>query len=237
MSASPPAPRRASLEHGNKAAPWHTALLVSLMLAVAVTGALSSRAEAPLPPRPDTRILLASVYFPMALVQCGLALYVCRVGRGRSRLRELLGESPRTARRLAADCALALVGWVAIHAIDAAWMSLTRGAPAPSSLLPGNGVERLGWAAVALSAGFCEEVVYRGYLQSQLAWFTRREGAGILLQALLFGIAHGEQGGAAALRSVVYGVLFGVVARWRRSLWPGIVCHVAIDLTSGFIHA
>lgn len=116
-------------------------------------------------------------------------------------------------------------------------MSLTRGAPTPSSLLPGNGVERLGWAAVALSAGFCEEVVYRGYLQSQLAWFTRREGAGILLQALLFGIAHGEQGGAAALRSVVYGVLFGVVARWRRSLWPGIVCHVAIDLTSGFVHA
>ncbi|HEX7668488.1 MAG TPA: CPBP family intramembrane glutamic endopeptidase, partial [Polyangiaceae bacterium] len=76
-------------------------------------------------------------------------------------------------------------------------------------------------------------VVYRGYLRTQLAAFTRSMPLAVVLQGLLFGIAHGEQGLAIATRVAVYGVGLGGLAAWRRSLLPGILCHVALDLTSG----
>jgi hypothetical protein len=87
---------------------------------------------------------------------------------------------------------------------------------------------------LAVSVGFCEEVVFRGYLQTQLTAFTGSRGLGIVLQAALFGIAHAEQGGASALRITGYGIILGGLAQLRRSLLPGIVSHVAIDLVSGF---
>ena len=48
-------------------------------------------------------------------------------------------------------------------------------------------------------------------------------------------MAHGDQGLAVALRFGVYGVMLGALARWRRSLWPGIVCHIGIDVASGLL--
>ena len=54
-----------------------------------------------------------------------------------------------------------------------------------------------------------------------------------MLQALLFGMAHGGQGLAIALRFAVYGVMLGAFAYCRRSLIPGIACHAGIDVASG----
>ena len=78
----------------------------------------------------------------------------------------------------------------------------------------------------AVTVGFCEEVIYRGYLQTQLTAFTGRASIAVVLQAALFGIAHGEQGLAVVVRFTLYGVLFGGLARWRRSLLPGIAAHI-----------
>jgi hypothetical protein len=38
-------------------------------------------------------------------------------------------------------------------------------------------------------------------------------------------------------RIALYGVGFGALARWRRSLAPGIVCHVWTDLASGLLRS
>ena len=51
----------------------------------------------------------------------------------------------------------------------------------------------------------------------------------------MFGLAHGEQGASAAARAALYGAGLGALARWRRSLAPGIVCHVWTDLASGLL--
>lgn len=50
------------------------------------------------------------------------------------------------------------------------------------------------WIVMALSAGFCEELIFRGYLQRQISDLTDSAVAAVLLQALLFGLAHGYQG-------------------------------------------
>ena len=220
---------------------WHTALLVALILLVFVTGSLLQGhggvqlpSRVPAEPRSSR---LVSVYLPLLLVNWGLSLYVTRLFLPRNELQELLGRGWSRPRHACVDIALAIALAVLIRVLDA-WLQRVAVGPnaALSSLLPSTGAERLAWVLVASSVGFCEEVVYRGYLQRQLSAFCGSASAGIVLQALLFGLAHGEQGPAAALRVGLYGLLFGALARTRRSLLPGILCHVGLDLASGLLH-
>jgi membrane protease YdiL (CAAX protease family) len=216
---------------------WHTAILIAVIIGVATTGTLLRPSGAPSPSPASAGSRITTVYLPMVIVQWGLALYVCRIARPRSALGPLLGERWKSPRRAAVDVALALAGWLLIQAFELAWARLLgQGAPASVlAVLPHTWLERVAWVVVSVSAGFCEEVVYRGYLQTQLTAFTRRAGVAVVLQAALFGIAHGEQGARAIVRVALYGLAFGALARWRRSLWPGIVCHAWTDLASGLL--
>ncbi|HSU41817.1 MAG TPA: CPBP family intramembrane glutamic endopeptidase [Polyangiaceae bacterium] len=101
-------------------------------------------------------------------------------------------------------------------------------------LLPLTRVERAVWCAVALSAAFSEEVVYRGYLARELTRLSARPAVGVLGQAVLFGLAHGEQGSGTMLRFFVYAVGLALVAAARRSLVPCIIGHASVDLLAGF---
>ena len=158
---------------------------------------------------------------------------VSRLFLSRNMLLELLGDVRwHGARRAAVDLALAAAVFAFVELFEALsthGLSAGRNA-APSALLPRTEAERLTWVLVAFSVGFCEEVVYRGYLQRQLAALTGRASVGIAAAAVLFGIAHAEQGFGPATRIALYGLVLGGLARSRRSLLPGIVCHVAIDL-------
>jgi len=217
---------------------WHTAALVALLLAVAVTGTLlqahgaTSRASQASARLASGRIF--AQYVPLLIVNWGLFAYCALLFREPAALAALLGERWRSAGRVCADLGLALGTGILILSLEFASrrvFALGRNA-AVVSLLPSTGAERLTWALVAVSVGFCEEVVYRGYLQTQLGAFTRSRSLGIVLQAALFGLAHLEQGPAAAARIAVYGLLLGALCAWRRSLLPAIACHVAIDLAS-----
>ena len=177
------------------------------------------------------------MYLPIIAAQFSLAFYVCRVGRSQSAFAALLGRRWSTIRVFLSDAALAASGWLLLEASEFAWGTFAgRGIPASvSALVPHTWFARLAWVLVSVVVGVCEELVYRGYLQVQLTAFTRRGSLGIGLQAALFGIAHAEQGAATAVRFAVYGLAFGALARWRRSLLPGILCHVWTDLTSGLL--
>ena len=101
------------------------------------------------------------------------------------------------------------------------------------NLLPRTPAEIAIFLALALTAGFCEEVTFRGYLQRQFAALTRATAGGILLQGIAFGAAHGYQGWRLMLVIAVYGCLFGLLARWRRSLRPGMLAHFLQDGIGG----
>lgn len=91
------------------------------------------------------------------------------------------------------------------------------------------------WMLLALTAGFCEEVIFRGYLQKQLGLMTRSAAAGLLLQGIIFGVAHGYQGAKFMLAIAVYGCMFGWLAYWRRSLRPGMIAHFLQDGVTGLL--
>jgi membrane protease YdiL (CAAX protease family) len=209
---------------------------VALIVTVALTGLAVRVAAGPSPGvAPGSRVGL--VYLPTLVVQWALVFYVCRVGRPQSVLKQLLGHPWNTSRRACVDGAIAISTFVFIHAVESFWPHsfATRQSASLLVALPQTATEQLVWIAVAVSVGFAEEVVYRGYLLAQLSAFTGSTAAGVVLQATLFGLAHSDQGVSAAIRIAIYGIGFAVVALARRSLLPGIVSHAAIDIVSGVV--
>ena len=197
---------------------WHTVALVAVIVLVAITGTLAKAPSAVGP-------LISTVYLPTILVEAMLVFYVARAFRPRSVLRDLVGRAVPTD----ALVALALAAFVITTEL-----AVGRASAQAHAILPRTGPERAFWIAVAASVGFTEELVYRGYLVVQLRAFTASTLAAVALQAVLFAIAHANQGAYAMLRFGVYALAFGAVAVWRRSLVPTIVCHVGIDALAAF---
>jgi membrane protease YdiL (CAAX protease family) len=102
-------------------------------------------------------------------------------------------------------------------------------------MMPQTPSEAILWILVSLTAGFCEEVIFRGYLQRQFSALTRSFVGGIGLQAIAFGLSHGNQGWKLMLLITVYGACFGLLAHWRRSLRPGMLAHALQDIAGGLI--
>src|SRR5580693_7435371 len=100
-------------------------------------------------------------------------------------------------------------------------------------LAPVTGLEMMLFLVLSISAGFCEELVFRGYLQQQFARMGRRIWVGVALSALVFGGAHGYEGVAGVLLIAAYGAMFGVLALLRRGLRTGMIAHAWHDSISG----
>jgi membrane protease YdiL (CAAX protease family) len=98
---------------------------------------------------------------------------------------------------------------------------------------PHGPIEIVLWIVLAISAGICEEIVFRGYLQRQLIALTRSTWAGVAGAAVVFGAGHVYQGWRAAAAIALYGALLGVASRRFRDLRPGIVAHAAEDIIGG----
>lgn len=101
------------------------------------------------------------------------------------------------------------------------------------ALAPHTVAELLVWIGLSLSAGFCEEFVFRGYFLRQFSSPLHAVWFGVLVSSLLFGIAHGYQGFGGMLSITVYGALFCVLALLRSSLRPGMIAHAWQDIFTG----
>jgi hypothetical protein len=103
-----------------------------------------------------------------------------------------------------------------------------------AQLAPANAGEVTAWTLLCLFVGFAEEVVFRGYLQRQfIGWARGGVIAGVLFSAVVFGAAHAYQGVRSMILLAVFGVLFSVLALFRRSLRAGMFAHSWHDLIAG----
>ena len=100
-----------------------------------------------------------------------------------------------------------------------------------SALIPTTTQERLIWAAVAISAGICEEIVFRGWLLSTLHSALRLDGTAlVLVAAVLFGLAHSYQGITGMILTAFAGAVFCALYVATGSLLVPIALHILIDL-------
>jgi membrane protease YdiL (CAAX protease family) len=52
----------------------------------------------------------------------------------------------------------------------------------------------------------------------------------VLAQAVLFGVCHWYQGSKLVITIMVLGLLYGILAHWRKSLRPGMISHAWSDI-------
>jgi CAAX protease family protein len=84
---------------------------------------------------------------------------------------------------------------------------------------------------IAVTAGFTEEVVARGYAQTRLEQLRAPTAVVILLPTLLWGSLHVYQGLGVALTISGLGLMYAWYYHRTRRLWPLILAHSLFDMT------
>jgi len=100
-------------------------------------------------------------------------------------------------------------------------------------LLPVNLVEYLPYSALAITAGVCEEFVYRGFAIAAFAKAGLPLWLVVLLSSVLFGLAHAYQGRGGILSTGIFGVLLALGRLGFGSLVPVMMWHAGLDLAAG----
>lgn len=123
--------------------------------------------------------------------------------------------------------------WRAITRLDEDGLAALRSQmDAVADFLPRTDREAAAFRRLAVTAGICEEIVYRGYLIWYLAAYAGAWPAALLAGAA-FGLFHLYQGAGGVVKTGLTGTVMGILYVGTGSLlWPAIL-HAAIDLQGG----
>lgn len=221
---------------------WHTLLIIAVILGNSFLG--SSKLEHVGSGTQGSRLLLYGGTFILELVLVLLIWLGIRL-RG-VRVRDLIGGRWNTVEDFLLDVGLAVgflvasllllfvlriaLGVVDLHNLQKSQDEAMRtlGALAPHSYL-----EAGFFVVLSVSAGLFEEIIFRGYLQRQSQALANSAVIGILVSGILFGLAHGYQGWRNMIVIAVFGLFFGIMAHFRKSLRPGMIAHGLQDSAAG----
>ncbi len=135
-----------------------------------------------------------------------------------------------------------LVGAAIIATLQ--WLNLRRVSRIPVELrgplqaiaeriLPQSGVELPPYFALAITAGLCEEFLYRGFAMAALTQAGLAASLVVLVSSVLFGLAHSYQGRGGIVMTFAVGLVLGVSRLTYNSLIPAVFWHSAIDIMAG----
>lgn len=243
------------VQPGALAPAWHTVVLITAILALSVSGASRLAHLHSTHSRLATYVATGGMELAM-LGWVALGLRLNNVA-----LRSLFGEIEGGLHSIVQDVGIAFAFWMGsltiLSTLGILWFSVeaavarhyaaVHGGHAPTldaarqesvralaQLAPVTGQEIAGWVLLCLLVGVVEETLFRGYLQRQFAaWARGSVVVGVVLSAALFGAAHGYQGLRSMVLLAVFGLLFSVLALFRRSLRPCIFAHSLHDLIAG----
>ncbi len=106
-------------------------------------------------------------------------------------------------------------------------------------LLPHNRRELRPYLVLSVTAGTCEEVLYRGFLIWYIAQFTGTTMLGLIaavaISSIAFGVGHLYQGPALAGRTAGFAAVAGATYVVSGSLWIVIALHVFADVAVGLL--
>jgi membrane protease YdiL (CAAX protease family) len=136
--------------------------------------------------------------------------------------------APDVSREVLIGLLLGICAWLAVLlALLAAALAIyaiggEKALPKPSAIVP--------WIAslpvlvrlmVSLSAGFVEEIFFRGFLQPRI---------GIALSSGFFVLAHLSYGQPFMLLGItLLSLIYAFLVRWRQTIWPAIAAHALFD--------
>ncbi|HKD50801.1 MAG TPA: type II CAAX endopeptidase family protein [Candidatus Acidoferrum sp.] len=100
-------------------------------------------------------------------------------------------------------------------------------------ILPQTAVELPAYFALAITAGLCEEFLYRGFAMAALAHAGMSAWLVLLVSSILFGLAHSYQGRGGMVMTFVVGLVLGASRLAYNSLVPAVFWHSAVDVVAG----
>lgn len=215
---------------------WHTALLIVVLLTASLNG---TRITHPNSTGGRMSLYLWTISFEWILVG-----FVWLGTRKRIRMRDLIGGRWAKLEDFFLDIVYAGFFWgvaMLVLGLSAKAMHLDQASKIESMrkqlgfLAPASNLELIVWLCVSSTAGFCEEIIFRGYLQRQFSAMANSAFFGVLLSAIIFGASHGYEGTARMFLIAIYGLMFGLLAWWRKSLRPGMIAHAWHDALSGAV--
>ena len=101
-------------------------------------------------------------------------------------------------------------------------------------MLPHTRQEERWFVGLSLTAGYCEELLFRGYLPWVFAPWLGSVGA-LAAVAIAFGASHFYQGRKGAIRATIAGFVMAAIAWISGSLIPGMIAHALIDIGGGTV--
>jgi uncharacterized protein len=211
---------------------WHT----GFVLFVLAVGSIASSYQHGLPnvniPRLSVHL---SGYLTVITEEWLLVLFIWLwLKRSGLSMASLTSGRWRTPRAFFRDLGLAF-GFLLVGIPLTSGLTLLIGAHSgPTEIFPNTPWEAIVYFAAAVTAGFCEELLFRGYLLGQFAARANSRVFGVAMQGLIFGLAHGYQGRVMAV-IFIYGCLFGAFVNWRKSLLPAMIAHGVQGAAGGLV--
>jgi uncharacterized protein len=234
MATSLPVPESTAPQGRSIAPVWHTLLLILIMLGISALGADQERYALSHSAKVSMYLLTMGVEW----LTVAFAIWGIR-RQNRISVRELIGGRWDRPEDILLDMAIA-AGFLLVSFLVLGGLAVALGLnkhPADvqklAFLAPRGGLEIFLWLLVSCTAGFCEEVMYRGYLQRQFTSWTNMAWVGVIAQGMIFGGSHAYEGGKRMMLIAVFGMMFGILVVIRKSLRPGMMTHAAYDIIAG----
>ena len=217
---------------------WHTWLLLLILLVITSFGVWSQHRNSSGAAIASSHSGIVPLYVSLMVIERALFSFVWYgIRKGGTTIREVIGGKWNHWTSVVRDLAIAVPFWIVWEATGRFTHFILGPDQAKNIdiLLPQTILEILLWMGVSVSAGICEEIVYRGYLQGQILALSGSPVIAVLAQGLIFGVGHVYQGAKQVVVITVLGLLYGLLAWWRKTLRPGIVSHAWSDIFSGWV--
>jgi membrane protease YdiL (CAAX protease family) len=216
----------------------HSLVFLAIVAGVVVAGFAAQNRQVAGGGLVESHAHVIPIYMSAIVMNWLLALFVWKGIRARGgSAAALIGGRWGNVRELLRDLGIAALFWGAFAATawGVHWLIGEGHEKSVDILLPRTVLEVAVWIATSVSAGFCEEFVFRGYVQRQLLALSQRVWVAIVLQGLVFGAMHAYQGWRAAVTISILGMMFGGLAAWRKTLRVGMVAHGWQDIWAGWL--
>ena len=128
------------------------------------------------------------------------------------------------------------------------WMNLRRlaGSNHPAAerlramaarLFPRSAKETVFFTILAVTAGICEEFIFRGFVIAALLRVGLSNCMAVAMSSLMFGAAHLYQGKGGSAGTGILGIVFASVRIAYHSIFPVVIWHAVLDIVAGIAGA
>jgi membrane protease YdiL (CAAX protease family) len=225
------------------ASPANFALLLAFLfifpLILRLTGALEVANLSPQSPEHSRAFIKFCLVLTVFLWSIFLIALAGIRNRGTTPWRQIIGTKWRGSITLAIHFGVAILAFVAMAVIgnlsNVVLGPLQHDNRAFQAMVAQTPAEALAFLVLALSAGFVEEFVFRGYIQRQCQALFGNSALASCVQIAIFTSGHLYQGWIRLVPVMLIGLVLTLTALWRKSLIPGMIAHGLGDGLVSFV--